>query len=433
MPDPSWPSSPPEVNYLRLAGPGTAGCATTLASAAAWQAVAGTNEAALSVSAANAAMTAADFQGVGGISSTAAVAGLNNSLQLLAGWAQEKSPIAASAVSAYEAAVSSMIPAEISLANRTEQAADVAMNPLVLGALTPAIVALDTEYFGEHWPQNAATGAAYGAALGALTAALAVPPPLSPPGAAATAPAEAAAAVAQAAAQAAGGEAMKESGQFAKLTGEGGGAPAEAVGQIAGAGAMLLQPIQGFAGAAQPLTGLFQAPLQALQGMFGATAPLDEPLTEVSAAEFGGDAASAYPILPGGATAGLGAMSGGQGVGSAGSAPVITGGAGTALPGAGLTSFTRPPTSFPPETGGRPVGLKNGLLSGAGPVSATVNGGPVPVSSGRAGMGGSSKEQGGKPDGALARVLLTPNQSPNPAQQQIPITPGSDVNKFAQR
>ena len=120
-----------------------------------------------------------DFEGVGGLSSTAAVTGLNAALQMLAGWAQEKPPIAASAVSAYETAVSSMIPAAVSIANRTEQAADVAMNPLVLGALTPAIVALDAAYFGEHWPHNAAAGAAYGSALGVLSAALAVPPPLS--------------------------------------------------------------------------------------------------------------------------------------------------------------------------------------------------------------------------------------------------------------
>jgi PPE-repeat protein len=100
-------------------------------------------------------------------------------LQLLAGWVQQKPPIAFSGVAAYQAALAAMIPAEVSLANRAEQAADVAMNPMVLGALTPAIVALDIIYFGEHWPQNASAGTAYGAALAALVPALAVPPPLS--------------------------------------------------------------------------------------------------------------------------------------------------------------------------------------------------------------------------------------------------------------
>lgn len=196
MPDPAWPSSPPEANYLRLVGTGAAGTATTLASAAAWQALMVGTEMAFSVSTLNTATTALNFEGVGGASSAATAAGLNGALQLLAGWMQEKPPIVASAVSAYQTAVSAMIPAAVSLANRAEQTADVAMNPLVLGALTPAIVALDLEYFGEHWPHNASAGAAYGSALTALLPALAVPPPLAPPGASAAAPAAAASAVA---------------------------------------------------------------------------------------------------------------------------------------------------------------------------------------------------------------------------------------------
>ena len=48
MPDPSLPGLPPEVNYLRLVGPGAAGTATTMANALGWQAVAVANEAAVS-------------------------------------------------------------------------------------------------------------------------------------------------------------------------------------------------------------------------------------------------------------------------------------------------------------------------------------------------------------------------------------------------
>jgi hypothetical protein len=44
MPDPAWPALPPEANYLRLVGPGAAGTATTIASAAAWQALMIINE-----------------------------------------------------------------------------------------------------------------------------------------------------------------------------------------------------------------------------------------------------------------------------------------------------------------------------------------------------------------------------------------------------
>ena len=122
MPDPEWPCSPPEVNYLRLAGVGAAGTATTLANAAAWQALMAGNEMAFSVSALNTAVTALDFEGVGGLSSCTTATGLNAALQLLAGWAQEKAPIAAQAVAAYETAFSSMVPAEVCLANRAEQA-----------------------------------------------------------------------------------------------------------------------------------------------------------------------------------------------------------------------------------------------------------------------------------------------------------------------
>ena len=76
----------------------------------------GSHELAFSLSTLNTAVTALNFEGVGGLSSATAVTGLNTALQLLAGWVQEKPPIAASAVSAYETAVSAMIPAEVSIA-----------------------------------------------------------------------------------------------------------------------------------------------------------------------------------------------------------------------------------------------------------------------------------------------------------------------------
>ncbi|MCI4674188.1 PPE domain-containing protein [Candidatus Mycolicibacterium alkanivorans] len=269
MPDPAWPCSSPETNYLRLVGPGAAGTASTMANGAAWQALMGSNELAFSLSTLNTAVTSLNFEGVGGLSSATAVTGLNTALQLLAGWAQEKPPIAASAVSAYETAVSSMIPAEVSIANRTEQAADVAINPAVLGALTPAIVALDTEYFGEHWPHNAGAGAAYGAALAALVAALTVPPPISPLGASPAAPATAAAAVAQTAGVTAAGEAMKESGQVTQMAGQTAAAPAKAAGGAGEMSSMMMQPMQAAMGAMQPLMGMFQAPVQAFQGLSG--------------------------------------------------------------------------------------------------------------------------------------------------------------------
>ncbi len=412
MPDPSWPSSPPEANYLRLVGPGAMGTATTLASAAAWEALMASHEVAFSASTLNTAATALNFEGLGGISSTTAATGLNTALQLLAGWVQEKPPILTSAVSAYETALSSMIPAEVSLANRAAQASDVAINPLVLGALTPAIVALDVEYFGEHWPHNAGAGAAYGAALNALVPALAVPPPLAPPGASPAAPASAAAAVAETAGQAAAGEAMKESGQAAKLAADSTVGPTEGISQATQAVSTLVQPLQS---AMQPLMGMFQAPMQALQslgslpqslGQFG-----DSPLAGAAGVPA---AMLADPVGPGAADAvGAGGASGGPaGLASGGSA--APGGGVGGGPGAALTSYTRPTSSFASENSGRPVGLKPGLLSATelrGPTT-TAGGGPVPVSPARAGMLRDSKGDNDNGDVLRARVLAADGTGP---------------------
>lgn len=397
MPDPAWPCSPPETNYLRLVGPGAAGTATTLASGTAWQALMGSNELAFSLSTLNTTVTALNFEGVGGLSSTTAVTGLNTALQLLAGWVQEKPPIAASAVSAYETAVSSMIPAEVSIANRTEQAADVAINPAVLGALTPAIVALDTEYFGEHWPHNAGAGAAYGAALAALVAALAVPPPIAPLGASPAAPATAAAAVAQTAGATAAGEAMKESGQATQMVGQTAAAPAQAAGETGQMSSMMTQPIRAAMGAIQPLMGMFQAPMQAFQGLSSTPRSLMGQLGGMKA----GDAAMPAADLV--KASSPGSLGGGVGGGGAGG-----GGAAGGVRGAGLTSYTRPTSSFAPENSGRPVSLKTGLLSTTelrGPTTSGMGDG-MPVSPAHAGMLGHGKGDDSKEEVAHARIVV---------------------------
>lgn len=393
MPDPSWPSSPPEANYLRLVGPGATGTATTLASAAVWQALMAGHEVAFSASSLNSAATAVNFEGLGGLGSATAATGLNTALQMLAGWVQEKPPILASAVAAYETAVSSMIPAEVSLANRTAQAADVAMNPMVLGALTPAIVALDAEYFGEHWPHNAGAGAAYGAALNALVPALTVPPPMAPPGASPAAPASAAAAVAETAGETAAGQAMKESSRFAALATEGTAAPADGIGQAA---STLMQPLQS---AIQPLTGMFGAPMQTAHGLGSLPQSLMGKLGGLSASASAGAPAAPAGSLAGTVAPGVSAPGGLVGAGVSGS----VGGDATGAP---LTSYTRPTSSFAPEPSGRPVGLKTGLFSAAelhGP--AMTGGGPVPVPPAGAGMLGHSKGQGDKVHVRLSRIL----------------------------
>jgi len=413
MPDPTWPSSPPEVNYLRLVGPGAAGTGTTLASAAAWQALMASNEGAASVSSVNAAVTALNFEGLAGIASATTGTELNTSLHLLAAWAQEKAPIAASAVSAYETAVSTMIPAEVSVANRTMQAADVAMNPMVLGALTPAIVALDTEYFGEFWPHNASAGAAYGSALAALVPALAVPPPLAPPGASPAAPAGSAAAVAQAAGETTGQEALKQSGQAARLLTDGAGSSTEQIAQMA---STMMQPLQS---AMQPLMGMFQAPMQAFQSLSSLPQSMMGQLGGLSQTGMASEAQIPSAILAaaGGSGTGLAGAAGSVGAGSVGAGAAGLGGAvgagglggGGGAPAAALTSFTRPVSSFSPESSGRPAGLPSGLLSASELRGPTMSGagGPMPISPAQAGMLGHGKGENGKSEVAVARIVLT--------------------------
>ena len=407
MPDPAWPSSPPEVNDLRLRGPGAAGAATTMASGAAWQALMASNEVAFSASTVNTAVTATNFEGFGGTGSATAVTGLNAALQLLAGWVQEKPPIAASAVSAYQTAVSSMIPAEISIANRTQQAADVALNPLVLGALTPAIVALDAEYYGEHWPHNASVGVAYGAVLTGLVAALAVPPPLSPLGASPAAPASAAAAVAEATAQAATGEALKQSAEAAKSSTDGAAAPAEALSGGGHLAAAMAQPLE-------PIAGVLQTPAQALQGMSG----VPQSLAGGFGGMFGAISAVA-PEVPAAVLAGGGLPTvGAGGIGTAGpglgSAGLGIGSAGVgSAPGSGLTSYIRPSGSFAAEHPGRPTGLKTGLLSAAeyrGPTTTALGSSALPVAPGYGGGHGAMKPASDRSGTTRARIVLSTDQ-----------------------
>lgn len=405
MADP-WPTFSPETNYLRLVGPGAAGTASTMASGAAWQALMGSNELSFSLSQLNTAVTALNFEGVGGLSSMTAVTGLNTALQLLAGWVQEKPPIAASAVAAYETAVSSMIPAEVSIANRTEQAADVLINPAVWGALTPAIVALDTEYFGEHWPHNAGAGATYGAALAALVAALAVPPPIAPLGASPAAPAAAAAAVAQAAGTTGMQAATQGTGQVTQMAGQTAAAPAAAGSEMSS----MMQPMQAAMGAIQPLMGMFQAPMQAFQGLSSLPQSMMGQLGGLMNGMKGADAAMpAADLVKAGAPAGAGA--GGIGGGGAG------GGGGGGLPGAGLTSYTRPSSSFAPENSGRPTSLKTGLLSAAevrGPTAAPMGGGGMPMSPAHAGMLGQGKGENSKDEVAHARIVVAEGPQRDP-------------------
>jgi PPE-repeat protein len=98
-------------------------------------------------------------------------------MSLAVAWLQEGSILAAQIVDAYTLALESMIPGEVCTTNRTTQAGLISTN---IGQNTPAIIALELEYMGHFWTQNASMMATYQAVVSAALAALATPPPFNP-------------------------------------------------------------------------------------------------------------------------------------------------------------------------------------------------------------------------------------------------------------
>ncbi|CAN5399224.1 PPE family protein [soil metagenome] len=389
--DPLWPILRPEDNYARLiAGTGTA---TTLANMSAWLTQLASHEMSFGLSVLNSAATMTNWKGLGAASSAEAGLGLNAALQLLAGWVTEKPPLASAAVAAYEAAVSGMVPAPLCLENRVDEGTCQAINPLVLGGLTPRIIELNLEYYGGMWPNNSRAGVVYGLALAALTAALTLPPPVAPMGASPAAPAGAAAAVAQATVSKASGEAMSAGTQSAQSTMQSASGGADAMGQMSS----MVGQAQGMI---QPLTGMLQMPMQMAQQGFGAMQGLMGPLTGM----FGNGMKTPDAV----SEAVRGATGPGGGIGGAGGGVGgALGGGGSGHPGAGLTSFTRPTSSFEPG-GGRPVGLGAGFLNSAemrGPTTGGGMGGGMPMSPAgmlHRGQGETDRER----EATYARVVL---------------------------
>ncbi|OBJ50862.1 PPE domain-containing protein [Mycobacterium sp. 1423905.2] len=360
MPDPRWTGPPEVVAAIFEAG----SPASVIANNTVWVAETANKELSAGLSAVNTLATAAQWQGVSAVASMATATGLNAGLQTLVGWTAEKISITQAAVEAFAVARSSVIPSLVSQTNRDEWAVLNATN--FLGINTPAIVERDCEYFGEHWPHNSSIGWTYSGALSALVAALAVPPPVAPMGASPAAPAAAAQAVAQAAGQSGMNGAVQASTQAAQTT----AAPSEATGQL---GSLMQQPMQMISGVTEPLKEMAQAPMQAMQGFTS----LPQSMMQAMGGMFGSAGApsaatvAAEPVVAAGGVAGGAASGGGAaGVGS--------------FPGAGLTSYTRPTSSFEPEAGGRPTSVRAGVLNAAelrGPVTSSAMGGaPMPVS-----------------------------------------------------
>jgi PPE family len=383
--DPRWTGPPEAIATTFEAG----SPASVISNNLVWVSETAQHELAMGLSIANTTATLGSWQGLGAVASAVAATGLNTGLQTMAGWTAHKITVAQGAVDAFSTAQSSVIPSVVSQTNRDEWAAMNIANPSVLGALTPAIIERDTEYFGEHWPHNSSVGLAYSSALGALTTALAVPAPVASMGASPEAPAAAGEALSDAAVSTGAQDGVSLSSQAAQAAGE---APSSSASGLTSGLSSATQPLQSaVSGVMQPLSGISQAPMQAAQG----ATSLPQSLMQSMGGMF--PSAMAQEGAEAGAVAGPLGAAGGLGAGPAGSG----GGAGVGtFPGAGLTSYTRPTSTFEPATGGRPTGLRTGVINAAetrGPTaSAGMGGGAMPMSpAGMAARGGgdnSSKE-----------------------------------------
>ena len=309
----------------------------------------------------------ASWSGLGSTASAAAANGLNLGLHTTAGWTAHKIAVTQGAFEAFNTAQSTVIPSVVSLSNRARREAMDKANPAVLGHFTPAIAQHDLEYYGQHWPHNSTVGMGYSTTLNGFTAALGTPPPVPPEGASPAAPAAAGQAVAQAASDTATQDGVSLSNQAAQAVGQ---APASAASGATDQISTLLGPLQEAASSAiQPATQIFQAPMQGLQSMSSLPSSLMGALggtfSSASAPQAAEMASMAGPLASSGGAAG------GIGAGAAGA----MGGMG-AVSGAGLTSYTRPTSTFEPESGGRPVGLRT-VAATSGP--STSMGGGMPM------------------------------------------------------
>ncbi len=349
-----WPVFTPDVNYDTLALSG-AGPGSTVAAAGAHGQLAATLESVVGASSANAAGTyGLAWSGAGSAAAAGAHVGMNGETSALAAAAASKVGPLMAAAQAHPTAVAAMYPSAVVRANRINEHADQLINPLVWGALTPEIVALNLHY-GHMWATNAAAGAGYGVALRTAAAALVVPAVPAVSGASPAAGAAAAASLGATAglAGAQAGLAGAEQGAMAVIS-PATATPAAAVGVVSAlAATTTTAPATGTASApqAQPLAAVqvtapavpapSQAPVPATSGMFAAP-----PTAALITA----------PVPPTTATPQVGA-------------PTIAPPA--AAP--GLSSFIKPTDPFAaPPIAGRAATLAPGMLNAAalrGPIS----------------------------------------------------------------
>ncbi|GAT07624.1 PPE family protein [Mycolicibacterium novocastrense] len=369
--DPTWPARPPEANDLILKA-GT-GVGTMVANEAAWTAMGASHHASATASTINTAVTSASWLGAGSAASAANVTMQNTALHGLGGWVDVKPAVVQAAVMAFETANAMMRPAAECQANRDEWAADNAINPAVFFTLTPRIVALDVEYFGVMWPNNAAVGTTYGATLSMLTQSLLIPAPPATMGASPAAPAAAASAVSQAAAETAAGGGMRAAHESASAATSGTRQGASAAQEIGGQVGSLMGPVQqGLSSAMQAPSSLaqmpqsFMGPAQSAMGMFMNPSMLGA----LGAGGAGAPATAAVPAANAAAGAGSTLGSGGGAAGGAGGVPAST--------------FTRPVSAFEAGASGRPVGMRPSGALGVDALRAPTT--TTPMGGGMGGM-----------------------------------------------
>jgi hypothetical protein len=348
--DPRWTGPPEAIATTFEAG----SPASVISNNLVWITETSHHELAAGVSSANTVSTLGSWQGFGSTASAAAANGLNAGLQTTAGWTAHKVAVTQGAVDAFGTARSSVVPSVVSKANRTRRDAMDKANPGALWSLTPAIIQHDLEYYGEHWPHNSAVGMGYSTAMNGFTAALGMPSPVASVGASPAAPAEAGDAVAQAAATTGGQDGVSLSSQAAQAAGQ---APASAAGGATEQLGAFMGPVQEAASsAAQPLAGLFQTPLQGVQSLTSLPSSLMGSTSGLFSSAFSRQAAEAEAIA--GPLGASGGAAGGIGAGAAGGVGAFSG--------AGLTSYTRPTSTFESEPGGRPTGLRTAAFNAGG-------------------------------------------------------------------
>jgi PPE-repeat protein len=157
---------PPEINSARMyAGPGSG---PMLAAASAWDGLAAELQStASSYGAVISELTGESWVGPSSTAMEAAATPYVAWLNAAAGGAEQTAAQARAAASAYQSALTAMVPLPEIAANRTQLAALTATN--VFGQNTPAIATTEAQY-GEMWAQDAAAMYGYAANSAATTA-----------------------------------------------------------------------------------------------------------------------------------------------------------------------------------------------------------------------------------------------------------------------